>query len=116
VLSPSSFGLTFHSTVVTEPPPPPLRIAAFVAFYGHVDYYGFLYRKRKRTNRWLREFLILVDSELHYFASANDDVAAPFGTIYVRRGTVAAAQQRADDGTDAECARDIDARRVRRLH
>lgn len=45
--------------------------------------YGYLYRKRKLTNRWMREFVLLVDSEVHYYTTANDPVDQPAGTFYI---------------------------------
>lgn len=48
-----------------------------------VSDYGYLYRKRKLTNRWMREFVLLVDSEVHYYASVNDPPDQPAGTFYV---------------------------------
>jgi hypothetical protein len=59
------------------------RVAAFASYYGHIDYYGFLYRKRKLTSRWLREFVCLVDSEVHYYSSVSDPVDQPAGTFYI---------------------------------
>lgn len=61
----------------------PSRVAAFAAYYGKLDYYGFLYRRRKLTNRWNREFVCLVDSEVHYYTSLQDPVDQPSGTFYI---------------------------------
>ena len=70
------------------------RIAAFTAYYGHIDYYGFLYRKRKLTNRWLREFILLVDSEVHYYASVHDPVDQPTGLSHKESHTIRAMKTR----------------------
>jgi hypothetical protein len=67
----------------TLPHASPVRIAAFVSYYGHIDYYGFLYRRRKLTNRWVRAWVLLVDSEIHYYDSPLDSCDAPAGTLYI---------------------------------
>lgn len=59
------------------------RLAPFCAYFSRIDFCGWLLRKRKRTNRWLRQFVVLVDSECHYYESLADPVDKPAGTLYI---------------------------------
>jgi len=76
-------GLLSSSSPSSSSSPLASYIASFSSYYGHLDYYGWLYRKRKRTNRWQREFVLLVDSEMHWYTAPTAQVDAPKGTLYI---------------------------------
>jgi len=57
--------------------------APFVAHFGHITKSGFLEKKTRYTSRWIKEWFVLVDSELHYYNTNYDPPHAPRGTIYI---------------------------------
>lgn len=60
-----------------------LLIYSFVQYYGRVDCFGFLFRKRKYSQRWVKQFFVLIDSEIHYYQSPSSAPDNPEGTFYI---------------------------------
>ena len=78
-------ALTASATVSTATPP--LSSAAmpasgyslvpFLSHFGPIDHTGFLYRRRRYSSRWLRQFGVLVGSDLHLY---NSPLSSPTDT------------------------------------
>jgi len=61
----------------------PFFLLPFVSHFGHIDYWGWLSRKKRFKFGWSREFFVLVGPELHYYLSTSMSPSVPKGTAYI---------------------------------
>jgi serine/threonine protein kinase len=56
---------------------------SFIKYYGRVSLAGWLWRQKKYSMKWVKQFFVLVDSELHYYENERSTPAQPEGTFYI---------------------------------
>ena len=58
-------------------------LAPFLSHFGPIDYAGFLYRRRRYSSRWLRQFGVLVGSDLRMYDSPLSSPADSSAVCYL---------------------------------
>jgi len=58
-------------------------LAPFLSHFGAIDYAGYVQRRRRYSSRWLRQFGVLVGSDLHLYESPLSAVEDSTAVCYV---------------------------------
>ena len=74
---------TPSTTSATPPHASGYSLAPFLSHFGSIDHAGFVHRRRRYSSRWLRQFSVLVGSELHMYDSPTSSPSDSSAVCYV---------------------------------